>query len=100
MIIIKLADKRNVMILKNNVRPHSARIRKIAQSAGAVEIHRLHLCRGARPNERLGYDTEQSDGEVPMMLGLWEKRSTPSLPLLPGPLWLGVVAPDKALSMG
>ena len=25
------------------------------------------------------------------------KRSTPSLPLLPGPLWPGVVAPDKAM---
>ena len=45
-------------------------------------------------------DTEQSDGEVPVMLGLWGMQSTPSLPLLPGPLWPGVVAPDKALSMG
>ena len=27
-------------------------------------------------------------------------RSTPSLPLLPGPLWPGVAAPDRALSMG
>ena len=27
-------------------------------------------------------------------------RSTPSLPLLPGPLWPGVVAFDKVLSMG
>ena len=27
-------------------------------------------------------------------------RSTPSLPSLPGPLWLGVVTPDSALSMG
>ena len=33
-----------------------------------------------------GYDTKQSDGEVPVMLGLWGIRSTPSLPLLPGPL--------------
>ena len=29
------------------------------------------------------------------MLGLWGMRSTPSLPLLLGPLWLGVTAPDK-----
>ena len=29
--------------------------------------------------------------------GMW---SAPSLPLLPGPLWLGVVAPDRVLSMG
>ena len=42
-----------------------------------------------------GYDTKQSDGEVPAVLELWGMRSTPSLPLLPGPLWPGVVAPDK-----
>ena len=47
-----------------------------------------------------GYDTKQSDGEVPVMLELWRMRSTPSLPLLPGPLWPGMVAPDRALSMG
>ena len=27
-------------------------------------------------------------------------QSTPSLPLLPGSLWLGVVAPDKGLIYG
>ena len=47
-----------------------------------------------------GYDTKQSDGEVPSVLELWRMRSTPSLPSLPGPLWPGVVAPDRALSMG
>ena len=63
----------------------------------------LHLCRGVRPpppNECLGYDTKQSDGEVPAVLELWGMRSTPSLPSLPDPLWPGVVAPDRALSMG
>ena len=29
------------------------------------------------------------------MLELWGMRSIPSLPSLPGPLWPGVVAPDK-----
>ena len=29
------------------------------------------------------------------MLELWVMRSTPLLPLLPGSLWPGVVAPDK-----
>ena len=29
------------------------------------------------------------------MLELWGIRSTPLLPSLPGPLWPGVVAPDK-----
>ena len=31
---------------------------------------------------------------------LWGIRSTPSLPLLPGSLWPGMVAPDRALSEG
>ena len=30
-------------------------------------------------NECPGYDTKQSDGEVPVMLELWGMRSTPSL---------------------
>ena len=34
------------------------------------------------------------------MLELCGMRSTPSLPLLPGPFWPGVVAPDRVLSMG
>ena len=33
------------------------------------------------------------------MLGPWGMQSTPSLPLLPGSLWPGMVAPDRALSM-
>ena len=34
------------------------------------------------------------------MLELWGIRSTPSLPLLSGPLWPGVVMPDRVPSMG
>ena len=63
----------------------------------------MHPCKGVRHltlNKCPGYDTKQSDGEVPVMLGLWEMWNTPSLPLLPGPLWPGMVAPDRALSMG
>ena len=33
------------------------------------------------------------------MLKLREIQSTPSLPSLPGPFWLGVVVPDRVLSM-
>ena len=33
------------------------------------------------------------------MLELWGMQSTPSLPSLPCPLLLGVVAPDRVLSM-
>ena len=42
---------------------------------------------------------KQSDGEVPVMLGLLGMRSTPLLPSLLGPLWPGVVAPDRVLYM-
>ena len=64
-------------------------------------IHWLYLCQGYdSPNKFPGYDTKQSDGEVPVMLELWEMRRTPSLPSLPGPLWPGGVAHDKVLSMG
>ena len=61
--------------------------------------HQLLLYRGVRPtlpNECPAYDTKQSDGEVPVMLGLWGMWSIPSLPSLPDPLWPGVVAPDKS----
>ena len=34
------------------------------------------------------------------MLELWEMRCILSLPLLPGPLWPGLVAPDRVLYMG
>ncbi len=64
-------------------------------------IHWLHLCRVVRtPNDCPGYDTKQSDSEVPIMLEPWGMRSTSSLTSLPGPLWPGVVAPDRALCMG
>ena len=63
-------------------------------------IHRLHLCRVRPPNKCLAYDTKQSDCEFPIMLELWGMRSTPSLPLLPGPHWPRVVAPHMVLSMG
>ena len=66
-------------------------------------IHQLHHCRWVRPPptpECPGYDNKQSNGDAPAMLELREMQKTPSLPSLPGPLWLGVVAPDRALSMG
>ena len=34
------------------------------------------------------------------MLELWGMQSTPSFPLLPAPLWPGVVVPDKGLIYG
>ena len=35
-----------------------------------------------------------------VILELSEMLNTASLPSLPGPLWLGVIAPDRALSIG
>ena len=69
---------------------------------GLLYLEMISLQRGKTPspNECPGFDTKQSDGEVPAVLELWGMRSTPSLPSLPGPLWPGVVAPDRALSMG
>ena len=65
-------------------------------------IHRLLLCGGIRPhtNECSRYDIKQSDGVVPVMLELWRMWSTLSLPSLPGPLWPGVVASERVLSIG
>ena len=65
-------------------------------------IHQRHLRRGLRPlpNEWPEYDTKQSDSEALVMLELWGMRSTLSLPSLPGLLGPGVVAPNRALSMG
>ena len=67
--------------------------------AGAVKY--TDCCSADSPtNECPGYDTKQSDGEVPVVLELWGMRTTLLLPSLPGPLWLGEVAPDRALYMG
>ena len=55
----------------------------IAKSAGAVEYTE---CTSESPVSALIYDTKQSDGEVPVMLGTWGEWSTSSLPLLSGPL--------------
>ena len=51
------------------------------------------------PNECPGYNIKQSDCKASAW-ELWRIWSTLSLPLLPGPLWSRMVAPDKVLSMG
>ena len=60
----------------------------------------LHRGKTLPANEYPGYDTKQSNGEVPVMLEFWGMQSTPLLPLLPGPLCPGVVVPDSVLSLG
>ena len=71
--------------------------RCVAQSAGAVEYTDCFSAKGKTPppKECPRYDAKQSDSKVLAVLELWGMRSTPSLPSLPGPLWPGVVAPDK-----
>ena len=64
-------------------------------------IYQLHPYWEVRPipNEYSEYDRKQSDGEDPV-LELWRMWSTPLLPLFPGPLWHGVVAPGRVLFTG
>ena len=50
-------------------------------------------------NEYPGYDIKQYDSEASVMLELRGMRISPSFQLLPGPLWPGVVAPDRVLSI-
>ena len=71
-----------------------------AQSAEAVEYTNCISAEGKdSPNECPGYSIKQSNREAPEVMELWGMWSTPLLPLLPGPLWPRVVAPDRALSM-
>ena len=64
-------------------------------------IHRLYLFRRVRSlSQRVSYIyITKSDGEAPF-LEIEEMWSIPSLKLVQCLLWLGVVAPDKVLSMG
>ena len=73
----------------------------MAQLAGIVEYTDcISKEEKDSPNKCPGYDIKPFDGEAPV-LELWEMWSTHSLLLLPGPLWLGVVAPPgRVLSMG
>ena len=80
----------------------SHQIQCFCQLGWRCRIHQLHLCSGVgHPHNKCpGYDTKKSDCEVPVMLELWGMWGKSSLPLLPGPLWARVVAPDRTLSMG
>ena len=63
-------------------------------------ILRLFLCRWVTTHKKCpGYNIKQPDGEVPVMLELRGMQSNLSLPLIPGPHWPGMVAPDRVLSM-
>ena len=74
----------------------------LARLAGAVEYTDCTSAEGLTltPQRVSWYDTKQSDDEVLVMLELCGMQSTPSLPLVPGSLWPGVVTPDGARAMG
>ena len=64
----------------------------MVKSAGAEEYTDcISTERLDSPNECHRYKIKKSDGEVPIMLELWE--------MLPGLLWPGVVISDRVLSM-
>ena len=71
-----------------------------AQSAAAVEYTDSTSAESKTHHECPGYGTKQSDGEAPVMLEIWGRRSTISLLPLPDPLWSGVVEPYRILSKG
>ena len=72
---------------KNNCYPYFYILLKIKKTiAQSAETAPLQRGKTLPLNECPGYDTKQSDGEVPVMLGPWGIWSTPSLPLLQGPL--------------
>ena len=51
-------------------------------------IFQLYLCRGIRLLQQVSWIWHyRSYGEAPVILELWGMRSTPLLPLFPGPLW-------------
>ena len=65
-------------------------------------IHRLHLCRKVRApgTECSGYDTKQSDDEVPVRLEFWGMRNTPALQSLQCQHLPKMEASNRILSMG
>ena len=91
-------DERNIYLTHQIFIYHNL----LAQSAWAVEYTNWFSAYGLdSPPKRVScYDTKQSEVEVPILLDLWGMQSTPSLPLLPGPFWPGVVAPGRVLSVG
>ena len=89
-----------MMIISSSFIEPRPTLKSFAQSAGGVEYTDCPSAEGVRlSNKYPGDDTKQSDGEVPVMLELWGMQSTPSLPLLPGLLWPGMIAPDRVLFM-
>ena len=79
---------------------------KMVQSSGDAEDTKQSDgesdCLVSKPGHSLeaSYPSAEMQSVYSVMLELWGMRSTTSLPLIPGPLWPGVLAPDRVLSMG
>ena len=71
------------------------------------------MCHKTKPNQTksqqrsktlltsiLNMTLSKSDGEALVMLEIWGMQSTPLLTSFQSPLWPGVVAPDRVLSIG
>ena len=73
----------------------------VVQSAGALDYTDCFSAGVLAPptNKYPGYDTKQFNNDFPVKLELWRIQSTPSLISLPGPLWPGVVKPERVLSL-
>ena len=65
-----------------------------------MQTESLKKAKTTPPMSILDNDIKQSGGKAPAVLELWGMRSIPSLLLLPGPLWSGLVAPDRVRPMG
>ena len=73
----------------------------MTQTAGTLEYTDWITAKGLdSPKKCTGYDINQSDSEVILMLEFGGILSTPSLPLLWGQLWHGEIAPNRVWSMG
>ena len=68
-----------------------------AQSTSAVKIG--DNISADNTNKCPGYDSKQTDGGD-QVLELWELWNTPSLELIPGPIWPRVVVSVRVQSMG
>ena len=68
-----------------------------AQASG--QGRQLHRLLHTSTTSVLDMTSNNMNSEASVILELCRMQSTSSLPSLPGPLWLGVVGPDRVLSM-
>ena len=99
--IILLLNRMSGWMIRNTIAWEENVAFQIYVNLGLLNKPNPPMQRSKNPtNECPRYDTKQSDCDVSVMLELWGTWSTPSLPSRPGPLWPGVVSPNKAQSMG